>query len=146
MADTSLLTRWANWTDTLLDKQLNCSPPVMLKGFQAGLFFVYVAMLIESTLIEPTTKRAIVFFDGQNLFHGAREAFGYTYPNYCPLSLSAHVCNERGWALGSIRFYTGIPDPSHDAYWYQFWNSKLGSLGHRGIVVYSRPLPIATKK
>jgi len=30
----------------------------------------------------PDTKRAIVFFDGQNLFHGAKEPFGYTYPNY----------------------------------------------------------------
>ncbi|MDE2823271.1 MAG: hypothetical protein OXK79_07175 [Chloroflexota bacterium] len=27
-------------------------------------------------------KRAVTFVDGQNLFHSAREAFGYTYPNY----------------------------------------------------------------
>jgi uncharacterized LabA/DUF88 family protein len=91
-------------------------------------------------LIEPVTKRAVVFFDGQNLFHGAREAFGYTYPNYCPLSLASHVCNGHGWSLQSIRFYTGIPDPDHDVFWHQFWTSKLGTLGHRGIIVYSRPL------
>src|SRR2546422_448621 len=31
---------------------------------------------------EPPVKRTVVFVDGQNLFHAAREAFGYTYPNY----------------------------------------------------------------
>ncbi len=31
---------------------------------------------------EPPVKRAIAFVDGQNLFHAARKAFGYTYPNY----------------------------------------------------------------
>ena len=34
--------------------------------------------------VEPTTKRAVVFFDGQNLFYAAKEAFGYSYPNYDP--------------------------------------------------------------
>jgi len=28
---------------------------------------------------EPTVKRAIAFIDGQNVFHAARNAFGYTY-------------------------------------------------------------------
>ena len=89
-------------------------------------------------LIEPTTKRAVAFFDGQNLFHGAREAFGYGYPNYCPLSLASRLCKERGWLLQGIRFYTGLPDPEHSNFWNQFWTAKLGTLGHRGVVVYSR--------
>lgn len=29
---------------------------------------------------EPSTKRTIVFIDDQNLFHAARLAYGYTYP------------------------------------------------------------------
>jgi hypothetical protein len=33
-------------------------------------------------VIEPPVKRAIAFFDGQNLFHHAKAAFGYTYPNF----------------------------------------------------------------
>jgi len=41
---------------------------------------------------EPATKRAVVFFDGQNLYHGAREAFGYTYPNFDPVELAKAVC------------------------------------------------------
>jgi len=46
---------------------------------------------------EPLLKRTIAFFDGQNLFHAAREAFGYTFPNYDPVALAARVCHERGW-------------------------------------------------
>jgi hypothetical protein len=32
--------------------------------------------------IEPTTKRAVASVDGQNLYHAARKAFGYSHPNY----------------------------------------------------------------
>lgn len=38
--------------------------------------------------IEPPEKRAIVFVDGQNLYHAAKESFGYPYPNYDILRLS----------------------------------------------------------
>lgn len=31
---------------------------------------------------EPGFKRAVAFFDGQNLFHVARAVFGSTYPDY----------------------------------------------------------------
>ena len=31
---------------------------------------------------EPTTKRAVAFVDGQNLYRSAKTAFGYHYPNY----------------------------------------------------------------
>jgi hypothetical protein len=48
---------------------------------------------------EPTVKRAVAFFDGQNLFHAAREAFGYDYPNYSPLALAARLCGNNGWSL-----------------------------------------------
>ena len=88
--------------------------------------------------IEPPTKRVIAFFDGQNLFHTAREAFGYFFPNYCPLSLATRICKDHNWSLQGIRFYTGIPDPDHSMFWNQFWTSKLGTLGHRGVAVFSR--------
>ena len=34
------------------------------------------------------SRRTVAFVDGQNLFHAAREAFGYTYPNYEVRALS----------------------------------------------------------
>ncbi len=30
---------------------------------------------------EPAVKRAIAFFDGQNLFYATKYAFGYSWPN-----------------------------------------------------------------
>lgn len=60
----------------------------------------------------PAMIRAVAFFDGQNLFHSAKAAFGYTYPNYDPLALATKICALRGWHLEQTRFYTGVPDPA----------------------------------
>ena len=54
-------------------------------------------VILLSVATEPDTKHAIVFFDGQNLYHGAKEAFGYTYPNYDPAALARAVCAQEGW-------------------------------------------------
>jgi uncharacterized LabA/DUF88 family protein len=89
---------------------------------------------------EPAIKRVVAFFDGQNLFHASREAFGYLHPNFCPLRLTTKVCADKGWNLQQIRFYTGVPDQGHSQFWSQFWTSKLGAMGHQGIVVFSRLL------
>ena len=95
--------------------------------------------------IEPTTKMAIAFFDGQNLFRAAKEAFGYTYPNYDPIALANQICTDKKWQLKQTRFYTGVPDKTDSARWNHFWTAKLGALGHRGAVVYSRPLRYRNK-
>ncbi|MBI2502522.1 MAG: NYN domain-containing protein [Candidatus Latescibacteria bacterium] len=89
---------------------------------------------------EPSIKRAKVYIDGQNLFHGIREAFGYTYPNYDVLRLSSLICERHGWQLLQTHFYTGIPDPSDNPFWHHFWTAKLASMGRLGIKVFSRPL------
>ncbi len=89
---------------------------------------------------EPTTKRAVAFVDGQNLFHAAREAFGYTYPNYDALALAQAVCTSRSWQLGQTRFYTGIPDQSDDPFWHGFWSAKLLTMSREGAFVFSRAL------
>jgi uncharacterized LabA/DUF88 family protein len=44
-----------------------------------------------------------------------------------------------------VRFYTGIPTPTQSNFWYQFWNAKLGSLGRRGVHIFSRKLRDRTK-
>ena len=54
-------------------------------------------------------KRAVSFFDGQNLFHHAKAAFGHTHPNYDPIKLAAVVCEMNGWITHQVRFYTGSP-------------------------------------
>jgi hypothetical protein len=70
---------------------------------------------------EPSHKRAITFVDGQNLYHGAREAFGHAYPNYDVLALARRICQDAGWEPVQVRFYTGIPDPADDPFWNRFW-------------------------
>ncbi len=91
-------------------------------------------------LVEPPTKRAVAFFDGQNLFHAAKAAFGHTYPSYDPLALAQAVCTARGWTLAQARFYTGVPDTFDNAFWNHFWTAKLAHLGRVGVYTFSRPL------
>ena len=55
---------------------------------------------------EPAIKRAVAFFDGQNLFHAVKRAFGYTFPNYDPRLLAEKVCATKGWTLTGVRSYT----------------------------------------
>lgn len=89
---------------------------------------------------EPTFKRAIAYFDGQNLFYAAKYAFGYAWPNYAPKLLAENVCQSQGWRLQNIRFYTGIPSPQDDPFWNHFWTAKLAQMGREGIWTFSRHL------
>jgi hypothetical protein len=95
---------------------------------------------------EPSTKRAVAFVDGQNLYHSVREAFGYTYPNYDVSALSRNICRSKSWELRQVRFYTGIPDSSDDAFWNAFWVNKLRVLSWQQAHVYSRPLRYRNKR
>jgi uncharacterized LabA/DUF88 family protein len=78
--------------------------------------------------------------DGQNLFHAAREAFGYSYPNYDPVALARAVCASHSWSLEATYFYTGVPDARDNPRWNHFWVAKLAIMGTRGVHTFSRPL------
>ena len=90
--------------------------------------------------IEPKTKRAITFVDGQNLYRCAKDIFGYTYPNYDVIKLSTTICEGEGWNLHEVRFYTGVPTVEDDSFWHNFWSTKLAILGKRGAKLFTRPL------
>lgn len=89
---------------------------------------------------EPSSKRTIAFFDGQNLYRCAKTAFGHTYPNYDPLLLAQRVCESKGWRLKRVHFYTGVPDRTDNPAWSHFWSAKLAVMGTRGIKTFSRSL------
>jgi len=108
----------------------------MPKGLGRG----YLLMANTRPLLEPAIKRAVAFFDGQNLYRAAKEAFGYHYPNYDVQKLSRLVCKTYGWNLTQVRFYTGVPDKSDDSMWNRFWVGKLAVMGKAGVEVFSRPL------
>lgn len=94
---------------------------------------------------EPEIKRAISFFDGQNLFHSVKAAFGYTFPNYDPVGLTKAVCDRQGWKVGGVRFYTGIPDVADKPFWNHFWTAKGAQMGREGVHVFTRPLRYRNK-
>ena len=89
---------------------------------------------------EPPIKRAVVFFDGQNLFYAVKHAFGYKWPNYDALALAQKLCGSHGLELQQTRFYTGLPSVKDDPFWNHFWTAKLAVMGTRGIHTYSRHL------
>ena len=105
-------------------------------GPPAGLFFLWIRQMSE----EPSSIRTFVFFDGQNLFHSAKEAFGYTYPNYSPKLLAEYICYSRGWTISGIYFYTGIPSADVNPVWNHFWIAKTAVMGTRGIKTFVRTL------
>ena len=89
---------------------------------------------------EPSIKRAIAFVDGQNLLYAVKNAFGYPYPNYDVRPLAEEICQQQGWALQQVRFYTGVPDGNDDRFWSDFWTRKLATMGQKGVTIYSRKL------
>ena len=111
---------------------LTCSPPDSPKGPGGVIFSAMPA--------EPNTKRAISFFDGQNLYRHAKDAFGHHHPNYDPRQLADAVCAEHGWINRGVRFYTGIPSARATTMWHGYWTRRLTAMRRAGIHVTSRPL------
>ncbi|HRX52754.1 MAG TPA: NYN domain-containing protein [Candidatus Krumholzibacteria bacterium] len=88
----------------------------------------------------PKYPRAIAFFDGQNLYHGAKEAFGYQTPNYDALALAGSVCARNGWLLSKTRFYTGIHNQQQNPELYSFWSNKIAQMKRMGITCFTPTL------
>jgi hypothetical protein len=84
-------------------------------------------------------KKSILFIDGQNLFYAAKEAFGYTYPNYDPKKLAGRICQQEGWQLAEARFYTGVPDQYRLLY---FFAGKRIVITH-GFIKKTGPVPVS---
>lgn len=97
--------------------------------------------------MKQSRPKAIAFFDGQNLFHSAKETFGYTFPNFDPTKLALAICKQQGWFLEETRFYTGVPDKRDNPFWHHFWTAKLANINRRKrTFVFSRPLKYRYKK
>jgi uncharacterized LabA/DUF88 family protein len=89
---------------------------------------------------EPATKRAVAFYDGQNLYHAAREAFGHGWPKYDPMKLAHAVCAQNGWSLRAVQFYTGRPSAIEEPFWAGWWQRKLLAVSRSGVKVETREL------
>jgi len=82
----------------------------------------------------------MAFFDGQNLFQHAKDAFGHFHPNYDPKKLALAVCAAQGWRHTLTRFYTGVPSQIESAMWASYWSNRVLAMKRTGIVVTTRPL------
>ena len=82
----------------------------------------------------------MAFFDCQNLYRHAKDAFGHHHPNFDPVKLHAAVCAERGWTPNLVRFYTGVPDPSISPMWAAYWSNRVLALKRAGVFVTTRPI------
>lgn len=129
---------------TLTNRSSSCgmvpelAPRRTCRKAPAGLFYEATSMN------EPDIKRAVAFFDGQNLYRHAKEAFGHHHPNYDPTKLHNAVCAANGWKPFGIRFYTGTPSAAVTPMWHGFWSNRLLAMRRAGIYVYSRAIRYRT--
>lgn len=86
-------------------------------------------------------RRVHAFIDGQNLYHAAKDCFGYRYPNYDPIQLARETTAlSPGRRLEKVHFYTGMHNSRRNPMWHEFWKAKLRGLRNAGARVISRPL------
>lgn len=52
----------------------------------------------------------------------------------------------KGWRCQQVRFYTGVPDASDNAFWNHFWVAKGAQMGREGVRVFTRSLRYRNKK
>ncbi len=91
-----------------------------------------------------TKPRAYVFFDGQNLFHDAEREFAVPHPDFDPFLLANLMCDQRGWDLRHVRFYTGVPTERQSRPWSVFWANKGAAMKRMGVEVVTRKLNFKT--
>lgn len=87
--------------------------------------------------------QTIVFIDGQNLFHLAKNSWEHTgsshyaYPSYDVEKVAQTLVNRvPGRVLAEIRFYTGVKNARQSYFWHGFWTNKLRRMQSRGITIY----------
>ena len=91
-------------------------------------------------------KKAIVFLDGQNIYHLAKRSWAmfpaqgwspYSFPSYDVEKLAnVLVLAQPNRVLQGIRFYTGVPSASRNIFWHQFWTNKLRHMANRHITIF----------
>lgn len=89
---------------------------------------------------EAPVSRAVAFFDGQNLYRHAKDAFGHRHPNFDPRKLFDAVCADREWTNRGVRFHTGTPSFHRSEMWHGYWANRLLAMRRAGIAVESRPI------
>ena len=93
-----------------------------------------------------SVKRAMAFFDAQNLYRHAKDAFGHHHPNFDPVKLHTAVCQSKGWRSAAVRFYTGVPAADRSPMWHGYWGNRVLALKRGGVHVTTRPIRYRIQK
>ena len=104
----------------------------------------------------PTTttnqkRYSMAFFDVQNLFRHAKDAFhvmdgdNYHHPNFDPIKLHQKVAEAFGLTPNLTRFYTGVPPETENQMWARYWNNRVIALKRSRVSVTTRKLRYHTE-
>ena len=84
--------------------------------------------------------KAIALFDGQNLYHMARYAFGTVSAQVNPQALARAVCRASTWNLVESRYYTGIHSSQKNAKLNAAVQAHIYKMQSIGVQTYVRTL------
>ncbi len=100
-------------------------------------------------IAEPAVKRVVAFFDGRNLRKSSRSAFGHRdYENTHPLKLARLICARKGWQLGTVNFYIGVPGKGRRVAGEtrDDWITRAALWKDEGVNVFTRDLACNNKE
>lgn len=95
---------------------------------------------MTDVISRPLQMYAMAFFDGQNLYRHAKDAFGHHHPNYNPTKLHHAVCQHFGFIPNLTRFYTGVPEASESPMWSAYWSNRVLAMKRSGVHVTTRKI------
>ena len=84
--------------------------------------------------------KAVALFDGQNIYHMLRHAFGNLRADFNPKKLAMTVCNHQKWNLVEARYYTGIHSTQENPKLNAVMQSHLDKMASIGVHTYARTL------
>ena len=84
--------------------------------------------------------KTVALFDGQNLYHMVRHAFGSISAQVNPQALAWAVCHSNGWELTETRYYTGIHSSQENAKLNAAVQAHIHKMQSIGVQTYVRTL------
>ena len=82
------------------------------------------------------SNRAVALFDGMNVYHHARNAFGDLDGRHDPVKLARAVAESASCELVQTRFYVGVPPASRHRRINEYWSSRLHAMKRKGVIVF----------
>jgi len=86
--------------------------------------------------VNSDVNRAAALFDGMNLYHHARNAFGDRDGGYDPVKLARTIAKSQGCELVQTRFYVGVPPPNRHRRLHGYWQARLHAMEENGVFVF----------